>query len=386
MTLTRRGLLSAAACCALPIDLMDRMAFAASPGDKRLVIIMLRGAMDGLHLVQPYGDPAFARLRPGLSSAPDSPEMTPIDDRFALYSPDGQGGIHDLWNAGELSFMQAVSTPYRDGRSHFEGQDILETGGTVAGELRDGWLPRLLSLIPGARMEDALTLSAGAMLLGRGMPSVPNWWPGSALNEDAILMGKLQALYGNDDAFAMAAAEAIRLSGGAGATSEPGAIFERVLARTAADMLNEDVRIAAFSIGGWDTHYNQPKSMSWPIQGLGHALTELKQTLGRNWDSTAVLCVTEFGRGVRENGVGGTDHGTGGLAVLSGGAIRGGQIFGDWPGLGDGDLLDGRDLRPTADIRSYIALLFHQMTGAPLSAIERDVFPGLSVDTKTPLI
>lgn len=386
MSLTRRGLLSAAACCALPLDLMDRMAFAASPGDKRVVIIMLRGAMDGLHLLQPYGDPAFARLRPGLSFAPDGAAMSVVDDRFALYSPDGGGGIHDLWKAGELSFIQAVSTPYRDGRSHFEGQDILETGGSVAGELRDGWLPRLLSLIPNARIEDALTLSAGAMLLGRGLPSVPNWWPGSALNRDATLMDQLQALYRNDDAFSSAAAEAIRLSGGASAMSAPNENVEKVLARTAAGMLNEDVRIAAFSVGGWDTHYNQTNSMGWPVKALGGALAELKQGLGRNWDSTAVLCVTEFGRGARENGVGGTDHGTGGLALLSGGAIRGGQVFGSWPGLGESDLLGGRDLRPTADIRNYIALLFHQMMGAPLAAIERDVFPDMSVDVRTDLV
>jgi len=386
MTLTRRGLLSAAACCVLPLNVIDRVAFAASPGDNRIVIILLRGAMDGLHLLQPYGDREFARLRPGLSIAPGSAQLAVLDDRFALYSPDGGDGIYQLWNSGELSFVQAVSTPYRDGRSHFDGQDILETGGRIAGELRDGWLPRILSLIPGARVESALTLSAGAMLLGRGKPSAPNWWPGSSLSKDAYLMDQLQALYRNDEGFSLAAAEAVRLSGGGIGSGSSINRIEQVLARTAAEMLNQDVRVAAFSIGGWDTHNSQAKSMYWPVMGLGYALTELKQNLGKNWDSTAVLCVTEFGRAAHENGVGGTDHGTGGLAILSGGAIRSGEIFGDWPGLGESDLLGGRDLRPTADVRNYIALLFHQLMGAPLSGIERDVFPGLSIDVSTTLV
>ena len=386
MQLSRRTLIKAALCSTLPVSLLSNISFASTPGTKRIVVIMLRGAMDGLHLLQPYGDKAFRKLRPKLTLSPDHNDLVVLDDFYGLYSPPKARDLNSLWQAGELSFIQSVSTPYRDGRSHFDGQDILETGGRHTGELREGWLTRMIHAIPGASLNDMMTLSQGSMLLGHGNPSIPNWWPGSILDGSTISIAQLQDLYKNDSAFRKAAKDigGYKNFGTERITDEKN--ISTILARTASTVLKNEASIAAFSIGGWDTHLNQIKSMYWPVKALGKALFELKSGLGKHWTDTAVICLTEFGRSVHENGVGGTDHGTGGLAILSGGAIAGQNVYGMWPGLEEGSLLNQRDLMPTEDIRAYIGLLFHQMMGADISTIENMVFPGLSIGLKDNLI
>ena len=152
-----------------------------------------------------------------------------------------------------------------------------------------------------------------------------------------------------------------------------------MLAKYAAGRLNENARIAAFSIGGWDTHVAQPAALNRPVIRLASAITTLKTELGANWSRTMVIAMTEFGRTARENGSKGTDHGTGGAALLAGGALKGGRIYADWPGLSDDDLYKGRDLTPTEDVRHYPAWALHTMFGLSKSAIERDVFPGLAM-------
>ena len=263
---------------------------------------------------------------------------------------------------------------------------MLETGGNVAGEHRDGWLGRMVSTLPGVKRAQTLTLSPTQMRLGTGYPSLQNWWPSAIIEPENETAQKLEALYDKDLSFHKAASDLMRLTEYGETAPKAGERFGAKLARTTAQLLNEDMRVAAFSLGGWDTHLNQSATINSPITELGQALLGLKMNLKENWKSTAVLCVTEFGRRVKENGVGGTDHGTGGLALLAGGAIQGGQVFGQWPGLKDKDLLNGRDLRSQTDVRDYISLLFSQMMGAPISKIERDVFPNLSVKLKTSLV
>lgn len=386
MSITRRNFLSAAACSTLPISLMNNISFAATPSEKRIVIILLRGAMDGLHLLQPYGDSYFAKMRPLLANAPDSQGMTVLDDFYALYTPEKATSLANLWHEGELSFIQAVSTPYRNGRSHFVAQDMLETGGEVAGENRDGWLGRMSSVLSRVKRTQALTLSPTQMRLGVGHPSIQNWWPSATIKHGDTTAQKLQELYEKDLPFHVAASDLMRLMEQSGNGGTSNKRIGTILASTTAQLLNADMRIAAFSLNGWDTHVNQSKSMNAPIEELSHTLMELKLSLKDNWKSTAVLCMTEFGRTVRENGVGGTDHGTGGLALLAGGAVQGKKIFGKWPGLKESELLDNRDLMPQADIREYIALLFSQMMETPINKIEREVFPSLSMNLKTPLV
>ena len=386
MAITRRGFLSAAACSVLPFGLTTKLSYAAVPSEKRIVVILLRGAMDGLHLLQPYGDPLFEKMRPTLARSPDSSGMIILDDFYALYSPKREDALAKLWHDGELSFLQAVSTPYRNGRSHFVAQNMLETGSGIIGEHRDGWLRRMVSALPGVQRTQTLTLSPTQMALGAGSPSLQNWWPSATLSGDKATSQKLEALYEKDLAFHVAASDLMRLANNIETIQKDDERIGTILARTTAKLLNEDIRVAAFSLGGWDTHINQSKSMDPPITELGRTLMELKVNLKENWKSTTVLCVTEFGRTVQENGIGGTDHGTGGLALLAGGAIQGGKVFGQWPGLKEKDLLNGRDLQSQTDVREYISLLFSQSMGVPISKIGREVFPYLSINSKTPLV
>jgi uncharacterized protein (DUF1501 family) len=370
------------ACSAAAHPLMTSVTLAATPGENRLVVIILRGAMDGLDVVQPWGDPLLAEYRPGFKTGPAG-GAADLDGFFALHA--GLMPLLPLWQKGELAFAHAVSTPYRDKRSHFDGQDILEagTGPDVAiGASRDGWLNRLVQVIPGATVHTAFSVGVEEMLLMSGKAPVSSWAPDAdlALTPQARLL--LEHVYHDDALFRDAGARAMEL--GALAESRDAGPMDgasgntratRALARFAAARMNEDTRIAAFSLTGWDTHRGQTGMLTKALDRLAAAVLELREGLGGNWGRTTVLAMTEFGRTARENGTVGTDHGTGGAMLLAGGAIRGGKVWGKWPGL-DG-LYDGRDLMPTGDVRDYAAFAMQGLFGVSADAISNRVFPGL---------
>ena len=389
MTLSRRNFLGrslAIGCSAAASPLLTPVTFASTPGDARLVVIVLRGAMDGLDVVRPYGDPDYATHRPTLS-------QTGFDDL------DGFFGLHEslaplmpLWGKGELAFAHAVSTPYRNKRSHFDGQDMLENGaGSSDGQLtdaRDGWLNRALAGIPGAHVKTAFAVGRENLLLLSGDAEHSSWSPEAALELSPQGELLLNAIYAQDPLFHDAAMQALELSE---LTETDGMNARRAgradaLAGCAASRLREDSRIAAFSLTGWDTHANQANALPRALDQLRIAIETLKDGLGPDWDKTLVMGITEFGRTVRENGSRGTDHGTGGAAIFAGGALNGGRVFGDWPGLGQGDLFQDRDLMPSADVRSYAGWALHSLMGLPTSMIERDVFPGLELGRSPGLI
>ena len=376
--LSRRGFL-AGACCAAAAPILTPVTFAAMPGDNRFVTIVLRGAMDGLDLVQPYGDPAFAALRPKLGLTPQT-GLLDLDGFFGL-NP-AASALMPLWQAGELSFVHAVSTPYRDQRSHFDGQDMLETGGRDKAE-RTGWLNRALSAIPRSDARKAIDINTSMELILSGPSDVDSWSTQSnfALAEDEIAF--LDRLYEGDEAFARAMQEAKKTDMSADALygdAKRGAGIAE-MARLAGGMLREDYRIASFSINGWDTHIGQKAQFRKAAGDLSTAITTLKASLGDEaWGKTVVLAITEFGRTARENGTNGTDHGTGGLAVLAGGAISGGKVLGQWPGLGDDHLLDRRDLMPTGDVREIAAAMLYRQFGIDPDNLTGKVFPGLAFD------
>ncbi|MEM7746148.1 MAG: DUF1501 domain-containing protein [Pseudomonadota bacterium] len=375
MPLSRRSFLGTA-CSAAAWPLATPVVLAETPGENRLVIIVLRGALDGLDLAAPHDDPDLARLRPVLAARPGAD----LDGRFALGAP--FSGLMPLWEAGELGIVHAVSTPYRDKRSHFDGQDILEIGSPdpdgVTRGMQDGWLNRVLAEIPGARTETAIAVGRARMLLLEGDAPAASWSPASTLTLEDTAQALLARMYSTDPLFAEAFAEAQMLAGGGGGQSnETGA----TLARYTAQRLLGPARVAAFSLSGWDTHRRQDRTLNRPAKQLSLALATLKQDLGPVWEKTAVLAMTEFGRTVRENGSAGTDHGTGGAMILSGGAIKGGQIYGSWPGLGDGKLYEDRDLMPTDDLRRWAGWAVRDMLGMPASTVERAVFPGIDLGT-----
>ncbi|CDZ51292.1 DUF1501 domain-containing protein [Neorhizobium galegae] len=377
-SLSRRGFL-AGACCAAAAPLLTPVSFAAMPGDNRFVTIILRGAMDGLDFVQPYGDPAYAALRPKLGLRPDT-GLIDLDGFFGL-NP-AASALVPLWQARELSFVHAVSTPYRDQRSHFDGQDMLETGGNAKGQ-RTGWLNRTLAVIPRSNGRKAIDINTSMELILSGPNEADSWSSQSnfALAEDEIAF--LDRLYAGDPAFAKAMEEAKKTDMSADslyADNRRGAGIAD-MARLAGGMLREDYRIASFSINGWDTHVGQQGQFRKAVGDLSTAIITLKDALGDEaWKKTVVLAMTEFGRTARENGTNGTDHGTGGLAMLAGGAMPGGRVLGKWPGLSEDKLLDRRDLMPTGDVREVAAAMLYRQFGIEPDNLTAKVFPGLSFD------
>lgn len=379
--LNRRTFL-ATACSAAASPLFTPVVFAAAPGENRLVVIVLRGAMDGMGAVIPAGDPGLTALRPTLTEAA-APGMADLDGFFALH--EAFADLLPLWRAGELGFVHAVSTPYRDKRSHFDGQDMLENGsGDPAGAMtqgRDGWLNRAIGLIPGATAEYGLAAGQSRLLMLEGRQPVAAWSPATEFAFADDERNLLARLYAEDPLFSAALAGADAFSGPDDRVRhENGA----ALAEFTADRLNGAARIAAFSLGGWDTHRRQDNAFKGPAGQLAAAIATLRDGLGANWGRTAVIAVTEFGRTARENGSGGTDHGTGSAMVLAGGALRGGKVHGRWPGLAD--LFEDRDLLPTADLRAYCGQVLGALYGIPTAALERDVFPGLDMADAVPII
>ncbi len=396
----RRFLMSGAAlgCCAAASPLLTPVAFAAAPWDTRLVVIILRGAMDGLDVIQPYGDPALAGLRPNIGVG-EAVDAIDLDGFFALHS--ALAPLHPLWLAGELGAVHAVSTPYRDKRSHFDGQDILEAGlpDLSGGGLRDGWLNRLLQQIPGLEADVAYAIGREQMLVLSGDAPAARWSPDARLNLSPQVRRLLEVVHHDDPLFQTASADAIAIAEelasddaiAAAAQTETmmgdSPMMEGVslsgdhvkLAEFAAGRLRADTRIASFSISGWDTHDNQRANLARALSRLSDTILTLRAGLGAAWGQTAVLCMTEFGRTARENGSRGTDHGTGGAMLFAGGAMKGGQVISDWPGLGEGDLYAGRDLLPTRDIRAHAAWVMRAATGLPAATFAGAVFPDLEM-------
>ncbi|MEM7241423.1 MAG: DUF1501 domain-containing protein [Pseudomonadota bacterium] len=383
------------ACSAAASPLITPVTFASAPSDNRLVVIILRGAMDGLDVVRPIGDRNLKMHRPDFVN-----DGLPITDFYAMHPT--LGGLSGLWDAGELAFAHAVSTPYRDKRSHFDGQDLLEAG---FGDLESyyeqpvisGWMNRMLTQMEGVHAETAFAVGTEDLILLKGAAPSSSWAPGRTLTLSEQGQNFLQRIYEHDPLFHTRAETAIELSKEVIADMEmdeqqdmQSMMMEnlsaarqsrraRALAEFTADQLLQSTRIAAFSIGGWDTHRAQMQQINGPLTQLAEAISTLKQSMGAHWEKTTVIGVTEFGRTVRINGSGGSDHGTGGAMIMAGGAIKGGRVYGKWPGLRSRDLYENRDLMPTADLREYMALAIRDLFGINATTLERVVFPSLSM-------
>ncbi len=388
MTLSRRKFMiqsTVLGCSAAASPLLTPVTLAAAPGDNRLVVIILRGAMDGLSVVRPVGDADYASYRPTLAADDD---MQDLDGFFALNG--ALKGLMPLWRAKELSFVQAVSTPYRDKRSHFDGQDLLETGSNDASGApksgQTGWLNRAVGLLPNAQQETAFSVGTSRMLLLDGAQPYSSWSPGADLEMSAQTEALLAGIYADDPLFATSAEMALDLSAKTESMEGGRAGNAKALAAFAAARLNEETRIASFSIGGWDTHNNQNNNLARALKQLSDAILALKSGLGANWQRTTVMAVTEFGRTARENGSKGTDHGTGGAMVMAGGALNGGHVFGQWPGLGELDLYQNRDLEPTDDVRRYLGWALRDLFGMEASALGSTVFPGVDMGDNVGII
>lgn len=399
--MTRRRFLSRSlvGCSLAASPLITPVTLAAAPWDTRLVVIILRGGMDALDVVQPYGDPGFAAARRTLGGGPGAGAHD-LNGFFALHP--ALGDLMPLWQRGELGFVQAVATPYRDKRSHFDGQDLLEAGTGALGEARDGWLNRMLAQVPGVQADTAYAIGHGELKVLLGDAPVADWSPDADLLMSPQAERLAELMMQDDPMFHAALMEALDLSRGGGEGAEMADMdadmqmalprrgrkgAHRAVAEFAAKRLRGEARVAAFSINGWDTHNRQERALPQALAQLGETILTLKEELrGPVWGKTAVIAMTEFGRTVRENGTRGTDHGTGGAMVLAGGAIRGGRVHGRWPGLAEADLYDRRDLMPTSDVRAHAGWIMAGLTGLDPRIIERAVFPGVELGTDPGLL
>lgn len=388
---TRRQLIQAALAgtMASALGSWATLSVAASPAAadaNRFVLLILRGGMDGLTAVPAIGDASFADARGALGQFPSDP--LPLDGTFALHPLLPQ--LHAMYGQGELAVLHAVGLVYRD-RSHFDAQQVLESGGQRPHELVTGWLGRAISARSTSQPLRAVALETAVPLVLRGPGEVDTWAPSTLPEPGADLVARLELIYRNDPALAQALARArsLRAEPGMAANlpAQPGLAGAGVrgaavtLARKAADFLQRGSQVAVMELGGWDSHTNQAVpngAMSNNLRTLDATLAALRAGLqsGGTWGRTVVLVATEFGREVVMNGNQGTDHGTGGAAFVLGGAVQGGRVISDWPGLTKKDRFEGRDLRVTTDLRAAIRPLLAEHLQVPRAALDRDVLPG----------
>jgi uncharacterized protein (DUF1501 family) len=349
-------------------------------------VVILRGALDGMSAVVPHGDPALAGLRGEL--VPDG--LLDLGGFYGLHP--SLSNLHAMYRAGDLLPVHAVAGPTR-ARSHFEAQDCLESGADH--RMSSGWLNRAIAAMPGAtdgRPEgDVMAIGVSVPLLLRGSARVGNWAPHGVITPGPDLYTQIAALNQADQVTGPAIAEGLRERGFTSAVlpnDGDAPVANRyafpALARAGGEMLSaaDGPRIAALEIGGWDTHVAQVPRLTRVLKDLDAGLAGLKEGLGPAWQQTAVLVMTEFGRTARANGTKGTDHGTGTVAFVLGGAVAGGRVVANWPGLRAGHLLEDRDLAPTTDLRSIAKGLLVYHLGLPPSALDQ-VFPDSAVAQAT---
>ena len=383
---TRREFLGFAA-GAFAIAGLPHAAFAAAPGSQRLVVVLLRGAMDGLAAVPPLGDPLYAEKRGALALPAEA--CVTLDSDFAL-NP-GLKTLEPYYRKGELMLVLASGNGYRT-RSHFDGQDLMECGLSAKTRESDGWLNRALVLIQqreGRAGDKRLGLAVGGAvpLLLRGAVPVASWEPAGMKQADADFVAALQTLYAHDVLLGPALQLGLKTQNfsdtvlGDSAPKGPGGFGPKAFAPLAAAagrlLAAEDgPRIAALEMLGWDTHVAQGATEGRLYEnflGLADGFDALAQSLGPAWKDTVLIATTEFGRTVAVNGTNGTDHGTGTVMFVMGGAIKGGRVYGDFPGLAK--LEEDRDLRVATDSRSIAKGILRDHFGIDAAMLGAKVFP-----------
>jgi uncharacterized protein (DUF1501 family) len=382
---TRRSFLGTGATLTL-LAPFARLSAANVDAEARVVLVILRGGLDGLAAVPPYAEPQYQNLRGPLALAAPGAQggALDLDGTFGLHP--ALPNLHAMYRAHEALILHAAATPYRE-RSHFDAQNVLEAGGVSASASAGGWLNRALGALDAAGdAPEAVALADSVPLVLRGELAVTSWAPSRLPDADEDTLARVRRMYEAADpelaASLSAALDARELAGDAGNPAMGGRGGQALgpLASAAARFLSsrDGPRVAVLDVGGWDTHANQGGAegpLAQRLRGLDSGLQLLKTELGEHWRSTSVLVVTEFGRTVAANGTRGTDHGTAGCAFLLGGAVAGGRVVADWPGLAARDLHENRDLRATTDVRALFKAVLHDRLGVTEAALARTVFP-----------
>lgn len=399
--ISRRSILLAGA--AVTLSSVAASARAAVPqGGKKLIVVILRGAMDGLFAMPKLDDPDIMAHRGELVDE----GAIALGGGFALHPE--LAGLADLYKQRQAAFAPAAAGPYRQ-RSHFEAQDLLESG-SVATVSRDGWLNRALQKAPAAY--SAVSIGPVQPLILRGAAAATSWSPAvlPAASDDTL--NRLMDLYAGDpilEASLKAGLGADQVAGRMGARPAAAASNPSMQDGVAPEMTDAQSQgvgggrggtgqyaqlllaagkflaapggpdIAVVSLEGWDTHANQKGALEQRFKSLDAGIAGLKQALGPAWDKATLIAMSEFGRTVRMNGAKGTDHGTAGLMILAGGAVKGGRLVGDWPGLRPAALFENRDLAPALDVRAAFKGLLRDHLGWSKGDLDGFVFPDSAV-------
>ena len=363
--------------------------------DPRFLTIILRGALDGLATVAPVGDPDWLALRgENALTLGDKVPALKLDDFFAL-NP-AMPNLHGLFQGKEAIIVHASATPYRE-RSHFDGQDLLESGLPKPGASESGWLNRALAgLVPGGRVDPrggkVFAVGPVTPLVVRGPAPVLSWSPQRLMPASEDTVHRLLGLYrradtrlasvleDNSNLLAMEKADTMAQKQAAAGSAQVRAYFSEAAGTAAKFLAQADgPRVGALALDGWDTHFNEGIAqgrLSQLLGALDAALATIKSNMGAAWRETVVALATEFGRTARINGTAGTDHGTATIALLVGGALKGGRVIADWPGLKAADLYQNRDLKPTTDLRAVLKGVLKDHLRADERTLAQNVFPG----------
>ncbi|MFV8455547.1 DUF1501 domain-containing protein [Vibrio owensii] len=371
LTSTRRQFLKSALAVGAT-SLLPNAVFAQSSSPNIFVWITLRGAMDGLNVVVPYADKQYLALRPTIGLATE--KLNKLDDFYGLHP--AMKTSFEWYQNKQMAMIHACATAYRE-RSHFDGQKVLENG-TDNPLHRDGWLNRLLQLDAKSK---GLAIDSGLPLIVQGEKAVSSWYPNNLQARDSQVE-LLEALFQSDEKLASNFEEALKIEMMSN-RNRPGKQFP-VLASQAGTFLSAEggPNIAVLELGGWDTHAGQGAEtgrLANQLRKLDNGLANLKKALGDNWSKTVVMAASEFGRTAAENGTKGTDHGTANAMFIAGGAIEGGKVLGEFPGLAQAELYEGRDLAPANDMRAVIKAVLQQHMSVEPSALE-SVFPDSGSD------
>lgn len=392
LTFSRRRVLAAGAGLGLALPLGAAPAFAA-PGRRTFVLVILRGAADGLSMTPPVGDPNYVALRGDLAL---TDQALRLDGDFGLH-PELKT-VHRLLGAGQARIAPAVAMPERI-RSHFQAQDRLESA--AGDDVSSGWLNRALASLSSQGDIEALSVGPVAPLVLRGEVTTASWSPGRAVEAQGRLPMLIQDLYGDDPVLGAALARGLKTetlaqaniarlapeAAGDLSAAETARLTRTLMgdSREAADRLGGTVAgfmqesaatgLVAISLDGFDTHAHQAAALARRLAYLDALLGGLESGLGARWRDTVVLVVTEFGRTARTNGALGTDHGTASTALLLGGGLKPGGIIGDWPTLQEARLFENRDLAPTVDLRSLFKGVLAEHMGVDRRALDTTVFP-----------
>lgn len=392
--LQKAGLFTTGSLISLGVHGWALKGVAQNSKSSRMIVVFLRGAVDGLSVLVPHSESVYYQARPSIAipKPGEKDGVLDLDGRFGLHP--ALSDVMPLWQRKTLAFIPASGSP-NDSRSHFDAQQYMENGTPGSKSTRDGWMNRVLGVLPKEGVTQAINIGETTPVILAGKIPITNIAPGKkaarALSVDEPEVDDAFAgLYGGGDPLSQAYGEGTQSRKGLlselreemkrANNGAPAAGRFDIEARKLGRLMQGDpkIQLGFLAVGGWDTHVNQGNSngqLARRLKDLGQALASLSEALGPVYNQTAIVVMSEFGRTLKENGNRGTDHGHGNVMWVLGGGVRGGKIYGAWPGLTDSNLFEGRDVAVTTDFRDVIATMLQQQMQISKGSLGQ-IFPG----------